>query len=237
MDKEIIMDKISELRKGSPFLKKRRSDILYITACTGQKKKDSEEIKAYERYIGQSSKKMLEFYAEEGSKILDMYVMSAVYGFIPAEKNIKEYNITFSKNKQNESWMNASFRRDMAKNLGLGDDFKKLLQNGYKLIILRLGGNYIDALNYGAPKEGYDTNGVKICYLGDDNKVKLSDKENSTIKISVSRDDRTKKGRSNYNYQDKIWREFFEKNKDLSSDEIIQKVINSKNKNIKELLQ
>lgn len=229
------LDEIKKFREGSPFLEERRSDILYITACTGRKSKD-DEIVAYKRYIGQSSKKMLDFYAKEGNRIFDMYVMSAGYGLIPANKRIKEYNVTFSKNEQNESWMNPSFRRKMAENLGLGDDFKKLLQNGYKLIILRLGGKYIDALNYVAPKGGYDTNGVKICYLGDDNKVKLSDKEHSIIKINVCEGDRIKKdGRSNYNYQDRIWYEFFFNNKNFSTDKIINKIINSNN--VKELLQ
>ena len=221
------LDKIKELREGSPFLEERRSDILYITACTGQKRKDDGEIEACKRYIGQSSKKMLDFYAKEGCQILDMYVMSAGYGLIPADKPIREYNVTFSKNEQNESWMNAPFRRKMAEKLSLGDDFKKLLQNGYKLIILRLGGNYIDALNYGAPKGGYDTIGVKICYLGNDNKIKLSDKENSTIKINVDKDNRTKNGRSNYNYQDMIWYEFFDKNKNFPTNEIINKITNA----------
>lgn len=232
------LDKIKELREGFPFLEERRSDILYITACTGQKSKKDGEIEAYKRYIGQSSKKMLDFYAEEGSQIFDMYVMSAGYGLIPADKKIKEYDVTFSKNEQNESWMNAQFRRKMVENLSLGDDFKNLIRNGYKLIILRLGGKYIDALNSGAPKGGYDTNGVKICYLGNDNKVKLSDKEHSIIKIKVCEDDRVKKdGRSNYNYQDMIWYDFFYKNKNFSTDEIINKIINCKDKNVKELLQ
>ena len=55
--------------------------------------------------------------------------------------------------------------------------YQKLLDKGYKLIILRLGPDYIKALQYAAP-EGYDTSkGTVVCYLKTKkNKQKINDK-------------------------------------------------------------
>ena len=216
----MIMDKISELRTGRSFIKKKKNDILYITGCTKKKDISNEDLFAFDRYQGPASRNMLQFFKKsDGRKILDMYVMSAGYGFIPADIKIRNYNVTFANTT-------AKLKRYMAVELDLKKDYQNLLDKGYKLIILRLGPDYIKALQYAAP-EGYDTSkGTVVCYLKTKkNKQKINAK---TIEIPDSES-------INGGYQDRIWSKFFKKNKDLSSDEIIQKVINSKN--IKELLQ
>ena len=164
---------IKELRRNDGYVCRRlNSKILYITGCTSTKCKEPSLIPAYTRYEGDASKRMLRFFKDncvfhKEGRIFDLYVLSAGYGFIPADQVIQNYDVTFQKTT-------ISLKKEMAQKLELRVDFSKLLNQGYKLIILRLGGEYIKALNSVAPKDGYVIpEGTKICYLATSNKIKV----------------------------------------------------------------
>ncbi len=234
-----ILDKIKELRGNGSRIEKRHSDILFITGCTSGKAGDDgdEGMPAFKRYTGDASTRMFEFFGGfcyKKKRVLDLYVLSAGYGFIPASASIRKYDVSFNS-------VDAKLRKDMAKQLEIGADFGNILKLGYKLIILRLGGKYIDTLN-GALKENdelrYETHDeATICYLASNSKVKILLSGGMQEAIVVPESMR-KKYSGNNRYQDRIWSTFFNKHKDCSSDEIIKKLSRVKNFNdFEELLQ
>ena len=229
-----VITKIKELRKqGVRIYKGRKSNILFITGCTKDKRRKKTEMPAYERYKGSASKAMLEFFEEycapkKENRTLDLYIMSAGYGFIPADKNIQWYNVTFA--KQEQPWMNASARKKMAEELNIAKDFKKLIgEHGYKLIVIRLGPDYISALNSASP-EGYSIpKGTQVCYLrpkSSTKRISFSSGKEKVFEIP-------KNVKINGSYQSRFWSEFFEKN--TSTGKIIKKINNAKN--VKDLLK
>lgn len=206
--------------------KRRKSDILYITGCTKSKKqKDPNEgMPAFDRYKGPASKKMLRFFKENsnGKRVLDVYVMSAGYGFIPADAEILDYDVTFANTA-------SELKKEMAKKLELKKDFESLLKMRYKLIVLRIGPDYMKALNYSA-SEGFSLpKGTTISYL------KTKRIKNLPLLGDIKVFEIPESESVNGGYQDRIWSTFFNNNKDKSTDEIINRIINSDN--IKELLQ
>ena len=93
------------------------------------------------------------------NRFFDLYVLSAGYGLIPADGKIQKYNVTFAKKTSHQ-------KEEMARELKLKQNFDTILNQGYKLIILRLGNDYIQALNSVAPPDGYKiSEGTKVCYL------------------------------------------------------------------------
>ena len=229
------LDKITILRKNGPRIEKERhSDILFVTGCTSGKDGDygDEGMPAFQRYIGEASAGMLKFFGafhQKRKRPLDLYVLSAGYGFIPAEASIQKYDVSFNN-------VDSKQRRDMAKKLELGEDFQSLLKLGYKLVVLRLGSNYIMALKDVSPK-GYEIlNDIKVCCLkpksGKTYKKILH--TSNLIEVHVlDSDQRENRGRNAY--QDQIWSKFFENSKNKSLDEIIKKISNAQN--VKDLLK
>jgi hypothetical protein len=230
---ELVLETIKCLRKGGPRIEKeRRSDILFITGCTSTKSETSEKEAAYKRYIGKASQGMLNFFGtfhQKKKRLLDLYVLSAGYGFIPADSRIQKYDVSFNN-------VNAVLRGKMAQRLAVGEDFQDLLNLGYKLVILRLGSNYIKALKDVA-QNGYNVlKNTKVCCLKTKSektcKKLLHSDDLKGIEVNET-DQRINGGK--IPYQDRIWSKFFEKNKDASTDEIIQKINNAKN--VKELMK
>lgn len=229
------LDKIDILRKNGPRIEKeRRSDILFVTGCTSGKDGDDGDdgMPAFKRYIGEASSGMLKFFGvfhQKRKRPIDLYVLSAGYGFIPAEASIQKYDVSFNN-------VDSKLRKEMAKKLEIGEDFQSLLKLGYKLVVLRLGSNYIMALK-DISQNGYDVlNGAKVCYLkpksGKTFKKFLH--TNDLTEVLVSDTDQ-KENRGRNAYQDQIWSKFFELQINNSSDEIIQRISNAKN--VKELLK
>lgn len=229
------LDKIDNLRKSGPRIeKKRHSDILFVTGCTSGKDGDYGDggMPAFKRYVGEASSGMLKFFGvfhQKRKRPIDLYVLSAGYGFIPAEASIQKYDVSFNN-------VESRLRKEMAKKLELGEDFQSLLKLGYKLIALRLGSNYIMALKDASPK-GYDVlKGVKVCCLkpktGKTYKKLLH--TNDLIEVSVHDSDQ-RENRGKNACQDQIWSKFFERQKNDSLDEIIKKISNAKN--VRELLK
>ncbi len=143
--KDILLT-IGNLRKeGLRIEKERHSDILFITGCTSDKDGvyGDDGMSAFKRYIGGASTRMLKFFGsfhQKKKRLLDLYVLSAGYGFIPADSSILKYDVSFNN-------VDSKLRKEMAKKLEIRKDFRDLLKLGYKLIILRLGSQYIKALN------------------------------------------------------------------------------------------
>lgn len=226
-----VITKIKELRKqGVRIDKGRKSDILFITGCTKDKNRQKTEMPAYKRYKGSASRAMLDFFkdncaSQKKNRTLDLYIMSAGYGFIPADKPIQWYDVTFAKTKEHQ-------RKKMAEELKIAKDFKKLIgERGYKLIIIRLGPDYISALN-SVTLEGYAIpKGTQICYL----KPKSSTKRISFSSGKEKVFEIPKNVKINGSYQSRFWRDFFERNKNVSTSKIIKKISNAKN--VKELMK
>lgn len=228
---EEILEKIKELRderrgQGKRPCTERKLDILYITGCTEKKNEKDGELEAYRRYEGPASKKMLNLFGNNREKqILDLYVMSAGYGFIPADSKISFYDITFAGKRK-------SLIKCMAEKLELMEDFKKLINSKYKLIVLRIGSGYIKALKYVAPEGGYKLpEETVVCYLrapSSNEKIQLS---GGNVKII----DIPKTVKINVSFQDCFWHKFFEKHINDSTDRIINKII--KSKSLEDLLQ
>ena len=224
-----VITKIKELRKqGVRIDKGRKSDILFITGCTKDKRRKKTEMPAYKRYKGSASRAMLDFFKDncalqKKNRTLDLYIMSAGYGFIPADKPIQWYDVTFAKTKEHQ-------RKKMAEELKLANDFKKLIgKRGYKLIIIRLGPDYISAINSASP-EGYSIpKGTQVCYLrpkSSTKRISFSSGKEKVFEIP-------KNVKINGSYQSRFWSEFFEKN--TSTGKIIKKINNAKN--VKELMK
>lgn len=230
-----LLEEIKSCRKNGPRIdENRHSYILYITGCTSDKSLVAEPIPAYKRYIGGASRRMLEFY-EKNKSLLDLYILSAGYGFIPANGAIQKYNVSFNN-------VDSKLREIMAQRLELREDFGKLLDLGYKLVVLRLGPNYIKALNSVDPDKGYESpykvpDSTTLLYIKpkSTDKILLQPSNGLTIETCGSELKRLSGCGLINDAQDKIWSDFFEKNKDKSTDEIIEKIINIKN--LKELFQ
>lgn len=229
------LDKIDILRKNGPRIEKdRHSDILFVTGCTSDKDGDcgDDEMPAFKRYIGEASSGMLKFFGvfhQKRKRPIDLYVLSAGYGFIPAEASIQKYDVSFNN-------VDSILRKEMTKKLEIGKDFQSLLKLGYKLVVLRLGSNYIMALKDASPK-GYDVlKGVKVCCLkpktGKTYKKLL--RTNNLIEVPVYDSD-IRENRGKNACQDQIWSKFFEIQKNDSLDGIINKISNARN--VRELLK
>lgn len=223
-----ILKRIEELKKDEVHIyRNRKSDILFITGCTSSKSKDDGTIPAYCRYTGAASKQILSFFKDNSAplkknRFFDLYIMSAGYGFIPADSEISYYDVTFARTKE-QPWMNSDARKKMAEKLQLSQNFEEILKQGYKLIILRLGKDYIQALNSMAPPGGYNVpEGTKVCYF----KPKSTQEillQGAVLPIKVCASNLRKYG-NNISYQDVFWSEFFKKHQ-LESVESIGKSI------------
>lgn len=220
-----------KLRKeDADIYEDRKSDILFITGCTSSKSKDEGTIPAYCRYIGAASKKMLTFFKDNcaslsKNRFFDLYVLSAGYGLIPADGKIQKYNVTFAKKTSHQ-------KEEMAKELKLKQNFDTILNQGYKLIILRLGNDYIQALNSVAPPDGYKiSEGTKVCYLKPKS-TKIISLQGNVCPIEVCASDLRMYG-NNIAYQDSIWSNFFKKNQTKSVEEISKKISH----NIKDIIK
>lgn len=226
-----ILSKIEKLKEdGVHIYRNRKSDILFITGCTSSKSEDEGTIPAYCRYTGAASKQILSFFKDNSAplkkdRFIDLYIMSAGYGFIPADSEISYYNVTFARTKE-QPWMNSDARKKMAEKLKLSQNFEEILEQGYKLIILRLGSDYVQALNSMAPPKGYKVpEGTKLCYL----KPKSTQEillQGTVHPIKVCASNLRKYG-NNISYQDCIWSEFLKKHQ-LESAENISKSITDK---------
>lgn len=232
--------RIDDLRKNRPRIeeKEKRSDILFITGCTSDKNGRDGEMPAYERYTGGASTRMLKFFGsfhQKKKRLLDLYVLSAGYGFIPAEADIQKYDISFNN-------VDAKLRSEMAQSqhLNLSADFRSLLAKKYKLIVLRLGPKYIDALNKAVKNDivkFYELpNETLVFYL----KPKTTDRillqtksmQAQTVKpleICGSEIKKISGSKLLNDAQDSLWCKFFDKNQCMSTDEIIQKINDVKN--------
>lgn len=220
-----ILSKIEKLKEdGVHIYRNRKSDILFITGCTSSKSEDEGIIPAYCRYTGAASKQILTFFKDncaclDKDRFFDLYILSAGYGFIPADGKIQNYNVTFAKKSSHQ-------KEKMAKELKLNQNFKTILEQDYKLIILRLGNDYVQALNSVAPPNGYKVpEGTKLCYL----KPKSTQEillQGTVLPIKVCASNLRKYG-NNISYQDCIWSEFFKKHR-LESAENISKSITDK---------
>lgn len=229
------LEKIDHLRKNGPRIEKERhSDILFVTGCTSGKagNDDDDGMPAFDRYIGKASSGMLKFFKgfyQKRKRPIDLCVLSAGYGFIPAEASIQKYDVSFNN-------VNPKLRKEMAEKLEIGEDFQSLLKLGYKLIVLRLGSKYIMALKDIFPN-GYDVlNGTKVCYLKPQSGKTFKEflHTNNLTEVPVcDLDQRCNGGR--IAYQDQIWSKFFQLHENNSSDEIIQRISNALN--VKELIK
>lgn len=226
-----ILTKIEDLKKDNVRIYgNRKADILFITGCTSSKSEKEGVIPAYCRYTGAASKLMLAFFKDncislDKDRFLDLYVLSAGYGFIPADGKIQNYNVTFAKRTSHQ-------KEKMAEELMLNQNFDRILNQGYKLIILRLGNDYIQALNSVAPTDGYKVpEGTKVCYL----KPKSTHEillQGATFPIKVCASNLRKYG-SKIAYQDCIWFNFLKKHQTDSAEEISEKITC----NIKEIIK
>ena len=213
---------IAELKKeDADIYGSRKSDILFITGCTSSKSDEEKLISAYCRYTGVASKQILTFFKDnckslDRVRFLDLYVLSAGYGLIPADGKIQNYNVTFAKKTSHQ-------KEEMAQKLNLSLNFQKLLKQGYKLIILRLGNDYIQALNSVAPPNGYKIpEGTKVCYLKPKSTRKIS-LQGNVCPIEVCASDFRMFG-NNIAYQDNIWSNFLKKHQTKSVEEISKKI-------------
>lgn len=225
-------NEIKKLRCNE-FKLKKNSDILFITGCTSRKKDDEGEIPAFNRYTGSSSSGMLNFFSsfhQRKNSLLDLYVLSAGYGFIPADAKIKKYDISFNN-------VDSNLRCEMSKRLNIGGDFHRILNLGYKLIVLRLGSEYLKALNSVSKENNkllYEvSNETTICYLRPNEQLKISLSGGKLIPIVVPESERKNYGGNN-RYQDHIWNKFFDKYKECPTDEIIEKISSVKDKDFKD---
>lgn len=240
-----ILQTIEKLRKdGHRIEKERHADILFITGCTIDKdgNEDDDGMLAFERYTGGASTRMLNFFGsfhQERKRLLDLYVLSAGYGFIPADSSILKYDVSFNN-------VDSKLRKEMAKKLEIRKNFRDLLKLGYKLIILRLGTKYIKALNDDLKNNDelfYDVpNGTEVVYLKPKSTgeilLQAESSQSETIKLLKTSGFELKKVsdcKLSNDAQDTIWSEFFKKNKDKSTDEIIKKIKNVKS--VEELLK
>ncbi|SIN91325.1 hypothetical protein [Fibrobacter sp. UWB11] len=234
------LDTIDCLRKNRPRIeeKERQSDILFITGCTSDKDGRDGELPAFERYVGGASVGILKFFSkfvEEKKRPFDLYVLSAGYGFIPAEADIQKYDISFNN-------VDAKLRSEMAqsRHLNLSADFRSLLEKKYKLIILRLGPKYIDALNKAVKNDNvkfYELpNETHVFYLKPKSTDQILFQAKSTqthsikpLEIYGSEVKKISGSKLLNDAQDSLWCKFFDKNQCMSTDEIIQKINDAKN--------
>ena len=232
-----ILLTIENLRKEGPRVEKERhSDILFITGCTSDKKDDEGGIPAFERYTGGASAGMLDFFGgfhQKKKRLLDLYVLSAGYGFIPADRCILKYDVSFNN-------VDSKLRKEMAKKLEIRNDFRNLLNLGYKLVILRLGPQYIKALNNGL-KENEEVfyevpNGTGVVYIKPESTKEILLQTKSTqsqlikpLKTSKFELKKVSDCKLNNDAQDSVWSKFFYKNQCMSAEEIIKKINNVKN--------
>ncbi len=141
-------------------------DILIISSCTGEKKESFPEqpclydfrlgpdriadlekkysnylFPAEELYSGQQHLRLM-----EGVKLLrnmegfniDLHILSAGYGLIPANQKILPYEVTFNNLKSGEL-------KEWASQLNIPVDFRNLLAKSYDLCLVLLGGKYWEA--------------------------------------------------------------------------------------------
>lgn len=220
-----ILNKIEDLKKDNVRIYgNRKADILFITGCTSSKSEVGGIISAYCRYTGAASKQMLSFFKDncaslDRDRFLDLYVLSAGYGLIPADGKIQNYNVTFAKRTSHQ-------KEKMAEKLNLNPNFQNILNQGYRLIILRLGNDYVQALNSVAPAGGYKIpEGTKVCYL----KPKSTQEillQGAAFPIKVCASNLRKYG-NNISYQDGIWSDFLKMHQ-MDSVEKISKSITGK---------
>ena len=70
---------------------------------------------------------------------IDLHILSAGYGLVPADRKLAPYEATFLTMKRAEA-------RAWAKSLGIASDSRKLLQGRYDLALILLGDDYLDAV-------------------------------------------------------------------------------------------
>lgn len=140
--------------------------ILIITSCTGEKAsspgnqlvledfvrggahlaKREKELKAFalpagEIYTGQQHVRLMRgIEAVKGAKSLslDLHILSAGYGMIPADRTVVPYECTFATMKSKEL-------RQWAEQLGVPQGFRETVKAPYDLGLILLGDNYLDA--------------------------------------------------------------------------------------------
>ncbi|MCF0238633.1 MAG: hypothetical protein HUK24_08540, partial [Sphaerochaetaceae bacterium] len=193
----------------------KNSKILYITGCSKKKSNESGLIPAYNRYIGPANTNGLQLYANQDVHRFDCYVFSAGYGFIKADEEIEYYDISFD-NPVGSSDKTEAIKL-MAKTANAGNDFQKLLNMGYNLIILRIGKKYCKALNLACPYEqGYqipsETRILQLLPSSDRYKVIVNNHEYYS-QISVPR---IPNGTNPRNWQDVCWSRILMSNEEKS---------------------
>lgn len=140
-----------------------RPRILVVSSCTGEKAskpanqltlkdfKDPQTFAQREAELRPYTTPAVEIYtgqqhlrAREGIQLLrqvqpvDFWILSAGYGFIPEDRTVVPYEVTFNTLKGHEVL-------DWARHLKIHGDFAQLVQN-YDLIFVLLGENYLKAL-------------------------------------------------------------------------------------------
>jgi len=140
--------------------------IKVITSCTNEKRVDNGELltkgdfeagadhvrrreeeldevihKSEKMYTGQQHVRLMrgvQSIRQESRNDLDLWIVSAGYGLIPGAKTIAPYECTFSQMTKTET-------RRWAGELGIPEDFRRIVGQPFDLGIVLLGNNYLEA--------------------------------------------------------------------------------------------
>lgn len=139
--------------------------VLVITSCTGEKavgsdreltlqdfRQGTEHVKAREGELQDVLKPAGEMYTGQqhvrlmrgvdamrgAGHTVDLQVLSAGYGMIPEKRKIAPYEVTFQ-------GMKVAEIRSLAGDLWVPEDFRKVVEEKYDLILVLLGGSYLRA--------------------------------------------------------------------------------------------
>lgn len=96
---------------------------------------------AEEMYCGQQHVRLMrgvKAVREEGNHDIDLRILSAGYGLIPAEREIAPYEYTFSDMPKTEI-------RDWAWELGIPSEFRRVIGRSFDIGIVLLGNDYLEA--------------------------------------------------------------------------------------------
>lgn len=148
--------------------------IVVITSCTGEKKAHAEQaltkedfeqgsahvserekklashlLPAGDMYSGQQHTRLMQgvkALREEEEHEVDLWILSAGYGLIPADRKIAPYECTFS-------GMRKAELRSWARELNIPKDFRKVLGCSFDVGIVLLGNDYLEACDLKDPVE------------------------------------------------------------------------------------